>query len=293
MRKLFKNPHFLMLLYSILVAGSFTVGHLITSYMDSILLIFTRFFLASIIFGFYIIIKYKPKWPSLKDSARYFAISSTLVLYFWGMFESLKYTTPIKTGIIYTLVPMFSTCYGYFLLKEKPSCLKIMVLFFAMTGAIWVISDGSILKLLNLDFGKGDILFLLACMSMGLFSPFSKLFSGEEETPVMTFWTLVTGTIILFFPAFNEIIRYQWLLFPVKLAAGLLYLVIFPTIITFFIVQYSSQKMEVSKVMSYIYMIPVFVVFIQMVTIKVLPEPVILPGIIISGICTFLFQKIN
>lgn len=291
MKKIFLNPNFMMIVYSVLVAGSFIVGHSITGYMDSRLLIFIRFLTASIIFGIYVAFKYGLSKPSLTDILRYFAISSSLVFYFWGMFEALKYTTALNTGIIYTLVPMFSTIAGAFILGEKPSFKKISVLFFAMIGAVLVISKGDLSNIAAIRLGKGEIIFIFACISMGFFSPFSKWLDRGEKTAVMTFWTLLTGTILLFFLTNKRIIEYDWISFPWQLGAGLFYVVIFTTITTFFIVQYSSQKLPVSRVMSYVYIIPVFVVLLEVVISQTIPEPGVFPGILIALICTFLFQK--
>jgi drug/metabolite transporter (DMT)-like permease len=291
MKNTVSNPKFLMTLYSILVAGSFSVGHRITIYMDSDLLIFIRFFLATVLFGIYTGFKYRLTLPSLKDFIRYSTISTTLVAYFIGMFEALKYTTPLNTGIIYTLVPLFSAVFGFFILKEKTGFRKIIILLFAMAGALWVICDGNLNKLAGLKFGKGDFIFFFACISMGFFSPLSKKFKGNDKTPVLTFWTLATGTLILFFISNRKIFDYDWGKFPVELGAGLFYLVVFTTMLTFFIVQYSSARMDVGKVMSYIYLIPVFVVVIEFFSGKGLPPLIVLPGVITAGVCTFLFQK--
>lgn len=285
------NPNILMVIYSVLVAGSFRVGHSITMYMDSSLLIFIRFLLASILFGAYVGMKYGIKRPCLNDLLRYFTISSTLVFYFLGMFEALKYTTALNTGIIYTLVPMFSTISGYIILKEKSSLKKIAVLSLAMCGALWVISGGSIKNILLLNLGRGDIIFFFACISMGLFSPFSKWLDRGEETAVMTFWTLFTGTILLLFIANKRILDYNWRDFPIELGAGLFYIVVFTTIITFFIVQYSSKKLPVSKVMSYIYLIPVFIAGSGFLFKEGFPQPIVIPGIAIAALCTFLYQR--
>lgn len=285
------NPHFLMIIYSILVAGSFKVGHSITNYMDPRLLTFTRFLLASIIFGIFTGIKYKIKKPGLKDLLRYFAISSTLVFYFLGMFEALKYTSPLNSSILYTLVPLFSTLFSFLIMGEKPGFKKIIILMIAMAGALWVILEGSIGHLLALKFGKGEYIFMAACVSMGLFSPFSKWLSRGEETPVMTFWTLFTGTIILLFAANRLIIDYNWAAIPVKLVFGIGYIVVFTTMITFFIVQYSSKKLPVSSVMGYIYIIPVFVILLQIIFGHGFPDVKILPGILMVAFSTFIFQK--
>jgi hypothetical protein len=49
--------------------------------------------------------------------------------------------------------------------------------------------------------------------------------------------------------------------------------------------------MEVGKVMSYIYVIPIFVFIIDFFLGHGLPEFIVWPGLFIAGVCTFLFQK--
>ncbi|MCD8492281.1 MAG: DMT family transporter [Geovibrio sp.] len=186
-----------MLLYTVLVSGSFHIGHVLVNYMDSTVLTFVRFLLGSVLFGIYVFPRYELKRPSLSDLARYFAISASMIFYFWAMFEALRYTTPLNTAITYTVVPLFSAVYGIFLLKERVSLRKFTVLFAAMLGAVWVIIDGSLSRLAELDFNKGDIIFLIGCLCIGLYSPLSKKLHKGEPMPVLTLWTMITGTVWL------------------------------------------------------------------------------------------------
>ncbi|MCD8569237.1 MAG: DMT family transporter [Geovibrio sp.] len=207
----YRNPHFLMLLYTVLVSGSFHIGHVLINYMDSTVLTFVRFLLGSVLFGIYVFPRYEVRLPSLSDLARYFAISASMIFYFWAMFEALRYTTPLNTAITYTVVPLFSAVYGIFLLKERVSLKKFTVLFAAMLGAVWVIIDGSLSRLAELDFNKGDIIFLIGCLCIGLYSPLSKKLHKTEPMPVLTLWTMITGTVWLLLIANVKILKINFL----------------------------------------------------------------------------------
>lgn len=287
----YSNPHFLMLLYTVLVSGSFHIGHVLVNYMDSTVLTFVRFLLGSVLFGIYVFPRYEVKRPSLSDLARYFAISASMIFYFWAMFEALRYTTPLNTAITYTVVPLFSAVYGIFLLRERVSLRKFTVLFAAMLGAVWVIIDGSLSRLAELDFNKGDVIFLIGCLCIGLYSPLSKKLHKGEPMPVLTLWTMITGTVWLLLIANVKILEINIRLLDTAFFAGVAYITVFATIATFFIVQYSSKQLPVSKVMSYIYLTPVFVIIIQTAIGKGLPHAAVIPGVAASVAATFYFLR--
>lgn len=284
-----KNPHILMLIYTALVSASFHIGQLLIQYMDSITVTFIRFLLGSVLFGLYVIPKYKVKMPNIPSLLRYFAISASMILYFWAMFEALRYTTPLKTGIIYTITPLFTAVYGIFLLKERISPKNFCVLLIAMLGAIWVVIDGSPAKLISMEFNKGDLIFLAGCFSIGLYSPFSKLLHRGEPMPVLTLWTMITGTIWLLLLANTKILKINIAILDHKFLLGILYITIFSTIATFFILQYSSKKLPVSKVMSYVYLIPIFIIVMQISLGEGLPGVAVIPGVVASLFATAYF----
>jgi drug/metabolite transporter (DMT)-like permease len=244
-----------------------------------------------VLFGVYVFPRYKVRLPSLSDLARYFAISASMIFYFWAMFEALRYTTPLNTAITYTVVPLFSAVYGIFLLKERVSFVKFAVLFAAMLGAVWVIIDGSLSRLAELDFNKGDLIFLAGCLCIGLYSPLSKKLHKTEPTPVLTLWTMITGTVWLLLIANVKILKINFSALDTAFFAGVAYITVFATIATFFIVQYSSKKLPVSEVMSYIYLTPVFVIIIQALIGKGLPHTAVIPGVAASVVATFYFLR--
>jgi drug/metabolite transporter (DMT)-like permease len=290
MKKTILLPHLLMGFYALLVAGSFHVGHRITMYMPPLVLTFVRFMLATLLFGCYVGLRYGLHPPSWRDMLRYLVISATLVGYFWALFASLRHTSALNTSMIYTLTPLYSTLFGLFFLGEKPSAGRVGWLVLAMLGALWVIAGGSSDRLLALSLNPWDFVFMAGCALMGLFSPLSKKLSRGEPTAVMTFRTLAAGSFLLFLLSWKELGSTDFTHWPPPLVWGLLYLVVCTTILTFFIVQYASLRMEVGKVMGYVYLTPVFALAIGLMLGHSFSMNV-LPGVLVATLCTFFLQR--
>lgn len=279
-----------MALYALLVAGSFHVGHRITVYMPPLVLTFVRFTLAALFFGFYVGLRHGLRMPSFRDMLRYLLISACLVGYFWALFASLRHIPALNTAIIYTLVPLYSTLFGRLFLGESPSAARMGWLLFAMAGALWVIVGGSPEKFFAFALNPWDLVFMAGCASMGLFSPLSKKFSRGEPTAVMTFRTLVAGSFLLFLLSFRELGDTDFTHWPAPLIWGLFYIVLCTTMLTFFIVQYASLRMDVGKVMGYVYLTPVFTLLIGLILGQDIAWTV-LPGVVVATLCTFFLQK--
>ena len=97
--------HAMMLLASGLVATSFTVGKAIAGGMDPAVLTLIRFLIAVALFLPFIIRQHSLRLPDRKALFGYACISFALTGFFWLMFLSLRSTTALNTGVIFTLVP--------------------------------------------------------------------------------------------------------------------------------------------------------------------------------------------
>ena len=151
-------------------------------------------------------------------------------------------------------------------------CKRILALLLAMVGALWVIFEGEVAQLRALQFNRGDLLFFGGCLLMALYTPLVKLFHRGEPMAVMTFWILVTGCgwLLLFtllnppVPLFGPV--------PTRVWAGIAYLAVFTTIITFFISQWATLHLGPTRVMAYSYLYPPLIVFIDWCLSGALPD---------------------
>jgi drug/metabolite transporter (DMT)-like permease len=255
--------HGCMLISAILVSTSFTVGKAITPFMDPVALTLMRFLLATLLFAPYVGRTFGLVYPGATALLRYSLISAALVGFFLLMFLSLRVTTPLNTGVIFTTVPGISGLYSWFLLRERLGSYRLLALVFAMAGAIWVIFEGDMQRLLRMQLNHGDLLFFAGCLFMALYMPLVKLLHRGEPMAVMTFWILATGCLWLLLFAGIQMPSVSWTSIPAKVWLGIAYLAFFTTIITFFISQWATLHLGPTRVMAYSYLYPPLIVLIE------------------------------
>lgn len=281
--------HFLMIVCAFLVSTSFTVGKAIAHGLDPAVLTLVRFLLATILLGPYVRYHYGLRF-SWSTIFRCGIISCTLVVFFWCMFLSLRYTSALNTSVIFTLVPSFAGVYAMFLVKERLDSSRLVALACGMVGAIWVIFRGDITLFAAMEWNRGDLIFLAGCFAMGLYTPLVRLLHRGEPMVVMTFWILVTGSIWLLLITGHRLGQVEWAAVHADIWMGVAYLAVFTTIISFFLTQYSIPYIGPTRVMAYSYLYPALVLLIDITLGNDWPGPRILPGIVIVLAAMFVIQ---
>jgi len=282
--------HLLMILSAILVSTSFTVGAAIAHGMNPSLLTFFRFLLAAVLMAPLVYHQYGFR-VSLKDLLRYSTISASLVFFFWCMFLSLRYTTALNTSVIFTLVPSISGFYAFILIGERLGRPKLLALACGLAGAAWVIFRGDLSQFLNMNWNRGDLIFLLGCFSMAFYTPLVHLLHRGESMVKMTFWVLVTGCGWLFVLTANQLVQLSYGDISLHVWGGIIYLAIFSTIVTFFLTQFATIRLGSTVVMSYSYLYPPFVVVIELFLGHGLPDMKTWPGVLMILLAMIVILK--
>jgi len=228
---------------------------------------------------------------SVAELLRYSCISATLVFFFWCMFLSLRYTTALNTSVIFTLVPSISALYAFFLIGERLGRSRIIAMLLGLAGAVWVIFRGDSSQLVAMAWNLGDLIFLLGCFSMAFYTPLVHLFHRGESMLKMTFWVLVTGCGWLFVLTLRELMQLPFYDVAPQVWAGIVYLAIFTTIITFFLTQFATLRLGSTTVMSYSYLYPLFVVVIELFLGHGLPDPRTWPGVMMVLLAMMVILK--
>jgi len=282
--------HILMIIMSILAASSFPVVAIITDALSPELLLFLRFFLSALLFLPFIIRK-KEVIPNKKTLFRYFILSLPLVVFFWCMFESLRYTSALNTGAIYTILPAITAILAYIINKELTGKTQVIGLIIGTIGALWIVFRGSLDSLLSLDLNYGDLIFFTGTLCLGFYNPLVKKFYKGEPVEVMTFWILLIGSLCLLLFSWGDVVETKWLAIDSKVYWGILYLSLFSTLITFFLLQYGVVRIGATKVSAYGFLTPIIVVIIG-VLIKIETfELVLIPGMLLVLLALFFIQK--
>lgn len=284
--------HGLMLLAIILASSSFPIGASITNELPPEIMMFLRFLIAAFMFFPFVIAKNGLVLPSSTSLRIYILLSIPLVAFFWCMFESLRYTSVLNTGALYTLVPVITAVYAFILNRELTDKLRIFGLLIGTIGALWIVFRGNYESFIGLDLNYGDVIFLLGCLFLGLYNPLLKrLYSGESMI-VMTFWILLSGATLLFLISITNNNRIDWLDIKSDVYLSIIYLSFFSTLATFLIINYSTIRIGATKVSAYGFLTPLFVIAMSIFVGMDSFDIVILPGILlIMGAMMFIQRE--
>jgi drug/metabolite transporter (DMT)-like permease len=274
-------PHILMLVFTMIIAGSFPVVAAITSGIDSALLTFWRFFTATLIFGFMLpLIKDKGPIPGWKDLGRFATVGGSYGLFFVLMFQALKTTTPLNTGTIYTTLPLVTMLVGT-LVGEPFELRRLGVLAISMVATVWVIFRGDPERMLTLNISRGDLIFFLGTLCLAVYTLSMKKLQRPGESKVyFTFYSLFFATLVLMVTA---ILRTGSLDVPeAHTWPGIAYLAGPSTALTFLILTYTATRLAPTKIVAYTFLTPSAVAGIEWIMGGSPPEIVVLPAIVLT-----------
>ena len=286
------SGHMAMLLFSLLVSGSFVLGSIIANLISPDLVTFLRFLIAFIAIA--ILILYQSKFCFLKylSIGRSLILGALISIYFITMFEGLKTASSTSMAVVFTLTPLLAGFFDLIFSNRVMSKKVWITVVVAATGALWIIFDGNIQNFINFKVGYGEKLFFIGCICHALYAALIPKFNNGEPAIIQTFGTLISGIIILGLFSNKEIIYYSWIDFPVIVLLTILYLAIFATAASFFLIQYSAVRLSSIKVMAYTYAVPIWVVLLQIIFLQQLPNTITFVGafVILVSLLILLFN---
>lgn len=286
------KAHLYVLLATFLIAGSFIASEKLAQVINPFSLTLCRFFFALLILFPFVIFKKSMRATILSTMPRAMVISFFYSLYFMALFESLKSTTVLNTGTLYTLVPLITALLALFIFKERISFKKFLVYIIGLVGTLWVIFKADFESMLYFSLNFGDYIFMLGALSMCCYSISLKLLHKEKDNLfVMVFCTLLGGCIWMFLALLVLDEPFSWHVIQGELLYHMAYLIIGTTIITLFLYQKTTVILGPTKVMSYIYLNPIAVAVLVFVINGQVIDMMVVPGVIISAIATFILQK--
>ena len=286
------SGHMAMLMFSLLVSGSFVLGSIIANLISPDLVTFLRFLIAFIAIA--ILILYQSKFCFLKylSIGRSLILGALISIYFITMFEGLKTASSISMAVVFTLTPLLAGFFDLIFSNRVMSKKVWITVVVAAIGALWIIFDGNIQNFINFKVGYGEKLFFIGCICHALYAALIPKFNNGEPAIIQTFGTLISGIIILGLFSNKEIIYHSWIDFPVIVLLTILYLAIFATAASFFLIQYSAVRLSSIKVMAYTYAVPIWVVLLQIIFLQQLPNTITFVGafVILVSLLILLFN---
>lgn len=283
--------HLAMLLFSALVAGSFSLGAMAANEIDPMVLAAARFFLAAVVVGVVLWATTGIPRRAMDAPWRYLLMGGLFAFYIVLMFEGLKTAKPVSTSAVFTLTPLMAAGFGYVLLRQRMTRRMGVALGIGAAGALWVIFRADLSALMAFQVGRGEMIFFVGCVAHAIYAPVVRMVNRGESALVFTFGMLSSGFILLALYGAPKIIVTDWTDLPPIVWITLVYTAIFASAGTSFLLQYAALRLPSAKVMAYTYLTPGWVILWEIALGNGAPTGLVLGGIALTFVALWLLLK--
>lgn len=283
MRKERLLGHLAMLLFSALIAGSFSFGGLAAQHMDAAPLTLWRYLLTVLVmavlaFGMFRAPLVRPVQPW-----RFLILGGLIAFYMLTMFTALEFTDPVSTGAVFTLMPLLSAGFALLFIGQRTRSGVLAALMIAAVGAIWVIFRGNVAAILSFDIGRGEIIFFTGVTAHAAYVPLIRKFDRGENPVAFGFWVTVASALCLLPIGARELAATDFAALPLSVYVAVAYLAVVTTAITFLLLQFASMRLPAPKVLGYGYLTPSFIILLEGLLGHGWPPASVLAGAIVTA----------
>lgn len=280
-----------MLLFSALVAGSFSLGTMIANQIAPAALNAARFAIAALVIGAVALATTGLPRQAFRAPWRYLALGGLFAVYFVLMFEGLKTARPVSAAAVFTLTPVMAGAAGWVLLRQVTTARMALALAVGATGALWVIFRGDWQALRGFRIGTGEAIYFWGCVAHAIYTPLVRRLNRGEPPVVFTFGMLVAGCAVLTAWGWSDIRATAWASLPPLVWVGLAYVALCASAATFVLLQFATLHLPSAKVMAYTYLTPSWVILWELALGHDTPAPLTLAGIGLTILALALLLK--
>ncbi len=184
--------------------------------------------------------------------AAFFGVALNQIMFF----EGLNLTTPINASIIMVGTPIFVLVMSHFLIGEKITRLKSIGIILGFLGAAFLILRKGHLSLSS-NTSLGNLLVFINASSYGLFLVLVKPLMQKYQPLTVMKWVFTFGLLFVLPVSWKQIVSADFGAIPFNIWMSISYVIIFTTILAYFLNNYSLQRISPAANSSYIYSQPV------------------------------------
>jgi len=278
-------PYVYLTVVPLIWAGNFIIGKVLIESLPPFSISAGRFIVGALILGLlFLKLKDKTKLDGRLIKIKILVLGLTGVFVYNSLlYVGLKHTTAINATLINSFSPIVIIYFSWLFLKENIGYKHIIGALFAILGIVIIQCQGSLAVFYNLDFNFGDLIIFINTFVWATFTVLGKdvmrSLSPMETTTYSTFAGLPFLCLASGWEISHTGITLSW-----PIAAGILYLGMFATVLAFIWYYKGIQMVGVAKSANFYNLIPVYSVFLAVFFLK---EQVTLYHII-GGFCVML-----
>ena len=255
------------------------------------MLYFTPFFFLSIRFIFFSLISIPFTEFPKKNFLKILFLSLIQTFCFIFMSLGVKHINSSTTSVLINLDIIFTILLSHIFLDEELNINTVIGILFSFIGTIFVYKDINISNIIYF------ILVIISAFLSSIYNFYIKKIQNSSNQQITSWYSLLTGLELLIISLINE---KAFILKSIdfKIISIFLYLTLFSTYISYYILNYLLKKYQASKIMPYKFLRTIISLFAgyfllnESVTIlKLIGTLIILLGVFISQIKIFKFNK--
>lgn len=248
--------HLALLGANLIFGINYTVAKgIMPDYLEPRAIIFLRVVGASIVF--WLAGMFSPKERiDRKDIPRlalvsFFGVALNQVMFF----EGLNLTTPVNSAIIMVGIPIFVLIFSVIILGDKLTSNKIIGIILGFFGAAYLILQGGSFTLSS-DTMVGNSLVLVNVSSYALFLVLVKPLMAKYSPVSVMKWVFLIGVIFITPVSLTLVINSDFNLIPTNIWMSIIYVILFTTVLAYFLNNYSLKTISPTVNSAYIYLQP-------------------------------------
>ena len=255
--------HLAMLLFAVLIAGSFSFGGLAAAALPAASINALRYLISVLLMGLFVVVVLKRPLRLPTAPWRFALLGLLMAIYMSTMFKALEFTSPVSTGAVFTLMPLLSAGFAWLFMRQTTKTTVLASLVLAAAGAVWVVFRGDLDAILAFDIGRGELVYFVGVVCHGAYAPLLRKFNRGENPLIFTFWAVTATGAWLMLPGLPSLVSIDLAGIALPVWAAIVYFAVVTTIITFLLLQFASLRLPSSKVMSYGYLTPTFIIVME------------------------------
>ena len=251
----------LAILATIIWSGNFIIARGVIHEIPPVALAFFRWLTASLIMLPLAWQQVRPEWPLIRRHFSYLFWTALTGVALFNTFVYIAghYSPAINLALIGTTSsPVMSIILARIFLKEKVTWLRMAGLALCITGILYLLSSGSLERLLALQFGKGDAWILLGALAFAVYNILVRKKPTGISARNFLFTIFVMGTIMLLPAWILESTREEAIKWNGSLVAVVLYLGLGTSVISFLCWNAAIARLGAARTSLFGNLIPIF-----------------------------------
>ena len=170
-------------------------------------------------------------------------------------FEGLNLTTPINASIILVSIPILVLVFSHFMIKDHLSTNKVIGVLLGAFGAGWLILRGGSFSFTS-DTFVGNLFIVINASSYALFLVLVKPLMAKYSPLTIMKWLFSFGFVFIFPFSIQLTLEADFAQIPFKIWMSVGYVILFTTVLAYFLNNFSLKKISPTMNSSYAYLQP-------------------------------------